>query len=157
MAPSWRRYLTFRSAARRAGLLALALLGASGGCVGTPTPEPPDFLPIDGSLVTPESIVVVSSPPSLLPVSILGEPGAVRGGTDVWLVNLDNLSVAAVTVRSRADGSFRAEIEGNAGGSLVPLAGGSAGFRVTDGGAPLGAIDAASVLSIVDRDRQRRR
>src|SRR5690348_4313040 len=40
---------------------------------------------------------------------------------------------------------------------LAKLAGGSAGFRVTDGGAPLGAIDAASVLSIVDRDRQRRR
>jgi glycine betaine/proline transport system ATP-binding protein len=40
---------------------------------------------------------------------------------------------------------------------LAKLAGGSSGFRVTEGGAPVGAIDAASVLSIVDRDRQRRR
>ncbi|HWA48534.1 MAG TPA: betaine/proline/choline family ABC transporter ATP-binding protein [Dongiaceae bacterium] len=40
---------------------------------------------------------------------------------------------------------------------LAKLAGGSTGFRVTDGGAAVGAIDAASVLSIVDRDRQRRR
>jgi len=40
---------------------------------------------------------------------------------------------------------------------LARLAGGSGGFRVTDGGAALGAIDAASVLSIVDHDRQRRR
>jgi glycine betaine/proline transport system ATP-binding protein len=40
---------------------------------------------------------------------------------------------------------------------LARLASGSGGFRVTEGGAPLGAIDAAAVLSIVDRDRQRRR
>jgi glycine betaine/proline transport system ATP-binding protein len=40
---------------------------------------------------------------------------------------------------------------------LAKLAGGSTGFRVTDGGASVGAIDAAAVLSIVDRDRQRRR
>ncbi len=40
---------------------------------------------------------------------------------------------------------------------LARLAGGSSGFRVTDGGAALGAIDAAAVLAIVDRDRQRRR
>lgn len=40
---------------------------------------------------------------------------------------------------------------------LAKLAGGSTGFRVTEGGAALGAIDAAAVLSIVDRDRQRRR
>ncbi len=40
---------------------------------------------------------------------------------------------------------------------LAKLAGGSSGFRVTDGGALVGAIDAAAVLSIVDRDRQRRR
>lgn len=40
---------------------------------------------------------------------------------------------------------------------LARLAGGSTGFRVTEGGASLGAIDAAAVLSVVDRDRQRRR
>jgi glycine betaine/proline transport system ATP-binding protein len=41
---------------------------------------------------------------------------------------------------------------------LARLAGGSAGFRVVDdAGRPLGAIDPAAVLSIVDRDRQRRR
>ena len=41
---------------------------------------------------------------------------------------------------------------------LARLAGGAAGFRVVDdGGQALGAIDAAAVLSIVDRDRQRRR
>jgi glycine betaine/proline transport system ATP-binding protein len=41
---------------------------------------------------------------------------------------------------------------------LARLAGGSAGFRVVDDtGDALGAIDAAAVLSIVDRDRQRRR
>jgi glycine betaine/proline transport system ATP-binding protein len=41
---------------------------------------------------------------------------------------------------------------------LARLAGGAAGFRVVDdGGEALGAIDAAAVLSIVDRDRQRRR
>jgi glycine betaine/proline transport system ATP-binding protein len=41
---------------------------------------------------------------------------------------------------------------------LARLAGGAAGFRVVDDtGDALGAIDAAAVLSIVDRDRQRRR
>jgi glycine betaine/proline transport system ATP-binding protein len=41
---------------------------------------------------------------------------------------------------------------------LARLAGGAAGFRVVDdSGQALGAIDAAAVLSIVDRDRQRRR
>lgn len=40
---------------------------------------------------------------------------------------------------------------------LAKLAGGSTGFHVTEGGAALGAIGAAAVLSIVDRDRQRRR
>ncbi|HEV8388321.1 MAG TPA: betaine/proline/choline family ABC transporter ATP-binding protein [Dongiaceae bacterium] len=41
---------------------------------------------------------------------------------------------------------------------LARLAGGARGFRVVDdGGDALGAIDAAAVLSIVDRDRQRRR
>jgi glycine betaine/proline transport system ATP-binding protein len=40
---------------------------------------------------------------------------------------------------------------------LARLAGGSSGFRVSDRGNALGAIDAAAVLSIVDRDRQRRR
>ena len=41
---------------------------------------------------------------------------------------------------------------------LARLAGGSRGFRVVDGGGDaLGAIDPAAVLSIVARDRQRRR
>jgi glycine betaine/proline transport system ATP-binding protein len=40
---------------------------------------------------------------------------------------------------------------------LARLAGGASGFRVADSGGALGAIDAAAVLSIVDRDRQRRR
>jgi CBS-domain-containing membrane protein len=41
---------------------------------------------------------------------------------------------------------------------LARLAGGSRAFRVVDGGGDaLGAIDAAAVLSIVARDRQRRR
>jgi glycine betaine/proline transport system ATP-binding protein len=40
---------------------------------------------------------------------------------------------------------------------LARLAGGASGFRVVDGDAALGAIDAAAVLSIVDRDRRRRR
>ena len=62
-------------------------------------------------------------------------------------------------------------VNGNDGGSgdaveptatveelLAKLAGGARGFRVVDGGSgAVGAIDAAAVLSIVDRDRQRRR
>jgi glycine betaine/proline transport system ATP-binding protein len=41
---------------------------------------------------------------------------------------------------------------------LARLAAGARGFRVTDGrGDALGAIDPAAVLSMVDRDRQRRR
>ena len=40
---------------------------------------------------------------------------------------------------------------------LARLAGGATQFRVADGNGALGAIDAAAVLSIVDRDRQRRR
>jgi glycine betaine/proline transport system ATP-binding protein len=40
---------------------------------------------------------------------------------------------------------------------LARLAGGASGFRVVDGDGALGAIDSAAVLSIVDRDRQRRR
>jgi len=40
---------------------------------------------------------------------------------------------------------------------LARLAGGAKGFRVVDSGDALGAIDPAAVLSIVDRDRQRRR
>jgi glycine betaine/proline transport system ATP-binding protein len=40
---------------------------------------------------------------------------------------------------------------------LARLAGGSSGFRVVESGGTLGMIDSAAVLSIVDRDRQRRR
>jgi glycine betaine/proline transport system ATP-binding protein len=40
---------------------------------------------------------------------------------------------------------------------LARLAGGARGFQVVDGGTALGAVDAAAVLSIVDKDRQRRR
>jgi hypothetical protein len=98
--------------------LTLGLLCCYGaaGCVGTPTPEPPDFLPLDGSLVSmgpvPSGEVGAES---TLPVSVLGEPGAVQGGTSVWLVNLDSDLVSPVYAEANPDGSFSAEISGQPG------------------------------------------
>jgi hypothetical protein len=94
-------------------LLACSALAA---CVGTPTPEPPDFLPLDGSLVNMGPVTTGEvGAESTLPVPVLGEPGAVRGGTSVWLVNLDNPEVAAVYVMANSNGSFQAEISGAPG------------------------------------------
>ena len=98
----------------RAALGLLAFWAAA--CVGTPTPEPPDFLPLDGSLVNTTPVVVAEGPPtSVTPVKLAGEPGAVRSGTRVWLVNLDRPDVAPVEVAAAKDGSFLAEIVGDAG------------------------------------------
>lgn len=83
------------------------------GCVGTPTPEPPDFLSQpDRSKISQPTFEVGAN--QVEPLKIIGEPGAVTGDTDVWLVNLDRTN-GAVIVRARDDGSFTAAIEASAG------------------------------------------
>jgi hypothetical protein len=90
----------------------LGALGAA--CVGTPTPEPPDFLPRpEAGLISMGPVTTGEVGPSeILPVQVMGEPGAVAGETDVWLVNLDSRDVDPVYARAAADGSFRTEIAG---------------------------------------------
>lgn len=102
----------------RDSLIATVILASASvpACVGTPTPEPPDFLPLDGSLVNMGPVTTGEvGAESNLPVPVLGEPGAVQGRSSVWLVNLDNPEVAAVYAQANDDGSFHAEISGQPG------------------------------------------
>jgi hypothetical protein len=88
-----------------------ALLAACASCTGTPTSEPPDFLPRpDGARITTD-VVVVSSPQN--DAGFAGNPGAVSPNTDVWVVNLDDESVKPVTYHAGADGAFQAGATGN--------------------------------------------
>src|SRR5262245_58400504 len=86
------------------GLLAPLCLAAA--CTGTPTPHPPDFLPSPNGGLINQIIPEVSTTMDPVTVPLAGDPGAVQGGTDVWVVNLDQATVPAVRVRARADGSF---------------------------------------------------
>jgi hypothetical protein len=53
--------------------------------------------------------------PASVEVPIVGEPGAVQGDTDVWVVNLDDEQVAPKRVRSDAQGRFLVSIEAKPG------------------------------------------
>jgi hypothetical protein len=96
------------------GISALCLAAA---CTGTPTPHPPDFLPTPkGPLIS--AGVMTTAGPDSVEVPIAGEPGAVQGDTDVWVVNLDDAEVAPKRVRSDAQGRFLVSIVATAGDRL---------------------------------------
>jgi hypothetical protein len=96
------------------------LLLASGACacVGTPTPEPPDYTPDllptpDGGRIfgTPE--VVTLGQPADAPVR--GPAGSVTPNSQVWIINLDDPTVLPSEVTASATGSFAATVRGSEG------------------------------------------
>ncbi len=98
----------------------------SAGCLGTPTPEPPDGDPSqdggpsDGTpidrLPPPDEdrigarVAEITTAGGPDPVGVVGSAGAVGPESLVWLVNLDDARVAPVTVQAETDGSFEASI-----------------------------------------------
>lgn len=104
---------------KRARVFALVACGVLGGCGGTPTADPPDFLPTPSAGrigVEPE---IVSSggpgPQGFGPIELVGGEGAVDGTAELWIVNLDRLNEAPQVIQPRANGSFSVEVEGNLG------------------------------------------
>jgi hypothetical protein len=100
--------------------LVLATCVCVGACAGTPTPEPPDYLPTpNGELIFGRELAVPMvqiATDSAAPVPLIGAPGAVTPDSDLWIVNLDNLDAEPLTVRARANGSFSTQVaarEGN--------------------------------------------
>lgn len=88
-----------------------------GACVGTPTPEPPDFLPRpDQTRIFGPRLMTVDNtaqPESIVSIAVVGNAGAVMPDSELWVVNLDNPGVAPITVRARVDGSFRGTLQGS--------------------------------------------
>jgi hypothetical protein len=85
----------------------LAPLCATAACTGTPTPDPPDFLPDpNDSLIGATIFEDASTQSDPVLINVMGEPGAVEASSDVWIVNLDNEQLPPVTTRARANGSF---------------------------------------------------
>jgi hypothetical protein len=102
-----------------------ALLAAcASACVGTPTPEPPDYAPEllptpDGGLIFATDarieVATLNDPPSA-PLS--GQRDAVVPDSRVWIVNLDDLTSLPLEVRARANGSFSAMVQARPGDRL---------------------------------------
>jgi hypothetical protein len=95
----------------------LLLAGLCVSCVGTPTPDPPDFDPLprpsEDTFVREGAVRVlttVTDGPLMLPLD--AARGAVPGGSEVWIVNLDDPNASAQTVRARDDGSFSVMVTG---------------------------------------------
>jgi len=98
---------------RTGGTLLWALFA---GCGGTPTAEPPDFLPTPRGIgVGTEATPASSGIESFGPIPVDGAAGAVDPDAEVWIVNLDREDAPAVIVLPKSDGSFAAEVEGNVG------------------------------------------
>lgn len=95
--------------------LALASAACVGACVGTPTPEPPDWLPTpDESIIFGREIAPMVATTSAL-VPLHGGAGAVTPNSDLWIVNLDDENSAPSTVRARGNGSFSAMVDARQG------------------------------------------
>jgi len=100
------------------------LVACVSACVGTPTPEPPDYLPTpNGGLifgiptVTPLSTEVDPSVRTV-EVPLTGNAGAVAPNSELWIVNLDDPSATPLTVRARGNGSFSTKVDANMGDRL---------------------------------------
>jgi hypothetical protein len=95
--------------------------------VGTPTPEPPDFDPLprpfaDGISATVRAVdadvfVDTGGREINLPVTVplTAAAGTVLGGSEIWLVNLDDPNSAPLTLSAKSDGSFTTTVTGIAG------------------------------------------
>lgn len=99
----------------------LLLAGLCMSCVGTPTPDPPDFDPLprpNGDSFAAEGVVLVrttsdTSAPVSLPLDARAR--AVPGGSEVSIINLDEPESATLTTRARDDGSFSVMVTGRIG------------------------------------------
>lgn len=104
---------------KNARVFALVACGVLGGCGGTPTADPPDFLPTPsaGRIGVGPEVLPTGGPSTegLGPIQLVGGEGAVDGQAELWIVNLDRLTEDPQVIRPRADGSFSAEVEGNLG------------------------------------------
>jgi hypothetical protein len=109
--------MVLRSTDSKRFVLGLVALCSGAACTGTPTPDPPDFLPTPNGMLILVGVAVEANPASV-DVPIEGMPGAVERGSDVWVVNLDDQAVEPERVHSGTDGSFLVSIEGKAGDRL---------------------------------------
>jgi hypothetical protein len=100
----------------------IALTSLCAACVGTPTPEPPDYDPLPrpdaGGFMTTVRVLmpeVVDSalPPVMVPLTAL--PGTVAPESEVWLINLDEPSTSPLTLRADARGGFATIVTGRIG------------------------------------------
>jgi hypothetical protein len=111
--------------------IACGLAATDAGCLGTPTPDPPDgdpqdagppSTPDDDLLPAPDASRISTSAPEITveggpvpqtvpPVTLLGAAGTVQAGLDVWVVNLDDSDVSPSTVSAARDGSFSVDIQ----------------------------------------------
>jgi len=86
------------------------------GCGGTPTADPPDFLPTpQGIGVGTEIVASGAGPEDFGPIPVAGGASSVDPDADVWVVNLDRPDAKPVVVKPKSDGSFNAEVEGEVG------------------------------------------
>ena len=103
----------------------LLLSSLCAACVGTPTPEPPDYVPEYNPLAAPSAggfrpevrvlVTEVDASASNMPIPVRADPGTVPGSSEVTLTNLDDLDSRPITVRAAADGSFATMITGRIG------------------------------------------
>ena len=101
----------------------LALTSLCAACVGTPTPEPPDYDPLPrpdaGGFITTVRVTTTfpevdhALPPVMVPLS--AQPGTVAADSEVWLINLDEPSSPPLIVRADARGGFGTTVTGRIG------------------------------------------
>jgi hypothetical protein len=99
------------------------LVACASACVGTPTPEPPDYLPTpNGGLIFGIPTVTTLAEPHpdvrTAEVPLTGNAGAVEPNSDLWIVNLDDQSAPPLVVRVRGNGSFSTKVDANMGDRL---------------------------------------
>lgn len=99
-----------------------ALTSLCAACVGTPTPEPPDYDPLPrpdaGGFMTTVRVTTFTEVDSALPpvmVPLTARPGTVAPDSEVWLINLDEPSAAPLTLRADARGGFATTVTGRIG------------------------------------------
>ena len=106
--------INFPHRARIAVFVACAGLG---GCGGTPTADPPDFLPTPsiGRIGVGPEVVSTSSPQSAEPIELSGVEGAVDGSAELFIVNLDRMDEDPQVINPNADGSFSTKVVADVG------------------------------------------
>lgn len=85
------------------------------GCGGTPTADPPDFLPTPQGIGVGNEIVTSAGAEVFGPIPVAGASGSVDPDAEVWIVNLDRSDAEPVIVKPASNGSFSAEVEGEVG------------------------------------------